>query len=180
MKKLLAAGIMLAFTSLNAQMLSFGLRGGVQRISNEGSENYPAIGLFATAKPPLINAGFQISADYFGKKSEIAIGFCERKTKILALDASLFYNVHIPTTPLTLYFGIGGGIQSWTTEVKGFECGNSKDTDNHTDVHALLGTRVKPPLSPVGAVFELKYSKVFLEDDNLNDLGFMGGLYFGF
>jgi len=57
MKKLLAAGVMLAFTSLNAQMLSFGLRGGMQVHSKHTDCKFTDIGLIGSLKLPLLDIG---------------------------------------------------------------------------------------------------------------------------
>lgn len=179
MKKLLAAGIMLAFTSLNAQMLSFGLRGGMQVHSKHTDCKFTDIGLIGSLKLPLLDFGVQGSVDYQWRKNEHILG-CDIDTKVFVLDLTFVSIMQVPMSPVSFYVGIGGGMQSWTSEPRGIECTLETSTDQYADIHGLIGTKIKPPLSPVGVMAELKYSKVFAEDSNPDYIGITGGFFVGF
>lgn len=162
---------------LNGDTFSTGIRGGIQEIFNENGKTFNSYGVFVSIKPPLLKLGLQVSADWW-RKSEFTMNFCKIETIARAFDATLVYFRSFPL--FSVYGGIGGGIQLWTTKISGFECGDREETDTRPDLHGLFGTKIRHFLYPLGIVGEVKFSRVFANGRNSNDLGMTAGAYWGF
>ncbi len=180
MKKVILLLFLIPIMTLKAETFTLGIKGGFHKVSNLESEQYLAGGICASLKPPLVNFGILASVDIFGKKKEVdlPVEITSISTTVLSFDGTLIYNISFPLS--SLYFGLGGGIQSWTNKSNLADGSVVKIRNRYTDVHGLLGVRLKPPLWPFGILAEVKFSKIFADEETLNDLNLMGGLFTGF